>query len=77
MTVEMRVPDSYSSGHVPHLELVATCGETRREGTHTVGAKHDHTPEQFQKDIADRVQLLAEEAAGHEQARVLQEEFFK
>jgi hypothetical protein len=75
--VEIRMPDRILDGHAPHLELTATCGETVRHCTMTLALAHDHTAEQFQKDIRDRAQLLAEEAAGHERGRWLRQEFFK
>jgi hypothetical protein len=58
------------------LSYTATCGSTTRFARHTIAPKHDHTTELLQHDIDERAQLLAEEAAGHEQSRLLTAQFF-
>jgi hypothetical protein len=62
------------SGNV--IQLSATCGETTCHHNQTMHPKHDRTDEHLRKDIEDAAQLLAEEAAGHEQSRKLTEQLF-
>lgn len=70
-------PDAFKPGHAPHMELVAVCGETRKEGSITTAGAHDYSDEQFEKDIRERAEALAHEAAAAERARQLHEKFFK
>lgn len=58
------------------IQLTATCGETVRHHNQAMHPKHDRTAEHLRKDIRDAAQLLAEEAAGHEQSRKLMGELF-
>ena len=58
------------------LEIAATCGGTTRMGPLSLHPKHDRTDDNLQQEIADLAQRLAEEAAGHEQSRLLTETFF-
>jgi hypothetical protein len=58
------------------LEVFATCGDTSRSGSLTLHPKHDRTDDHLQQEIGDLAQRLAEEAAGHEQSRLLTETFF-
>ena len=58
------------------IQFTATCGGTTRRARMTMAPKHDHTAEFLQNDIRERAQLLAEEAAGHEQSRKLTSALF-
>jgi hypothetical protein len=58
---------------VSALLFTAMCGETKWTGSLTVDVKHDHLPEQFQKDVADFAQRIATEAAGREKSRILKQ----
>lgn len=58
------------------IQFSAKCGETMRFARLTIAPKHDHTAELLQHDIEERAQLLAEEAAGHEQSRKLTNTLF-
>jgi hypothetical protein len=51
--------------------FTAAVGQTTWTGTMTIAARHDHTPEQMAKDVADFATRLAHEAAGREHARIL------
>lgn len=54
------------------IAFTAKCGDVTRKGMiNPTQAKHDHTEEQFRKDIADFATRLAEECAGHAQAVIL------
>lgn len=55
-----------SEDHAPHIEIEATCGQTRIVRTHTLHPRHQRTAEHLEKDIADAAKLVAEECAGHE-----------
>jgi hypothetical protein len=58
------------------IQLSATCGETTCHHNQTMHPKHDRTDGDLRKDIQDAAQLLAEEAAGHEQSRKLTAQLF-
>jgi hypothetical protein len=55
------------------LLFTATCGETKWTGSMTLDVQHDHSIEQFQKDVADFANRMANEAAGREHGRKLKE----
>ncbi len=56
--------------------FMATCGGTRREGKLAMHPNHEHSYEQFTKNVEEFTELLAKEAAGHEHSRKHRKDFF-
>jgi hypothetical protein len=59
------------------IGFVATCGQVVKRGMiNPLQIAHNHTEEQLRKDIDDYATILANEAAGHNQAVVLSKRIF-
>lgn len=82
-TIEISVGNfnvQVSMNPVPHehrVEMSATIGNTTVGGVLKLQSTHDHSADQFAKDVQAFALRLATEAAGNERGRTLIEEHFK
>lgn len=62
--------------HEHRVAMSADAGSTRIKGVLKLQSEHDHSPEQFAKDVQRFAERLAKEAAGKERGRALIEGHF-
>lgn len=73
--VDVEIKEHPTEPHV--IIMIASCGETKREHSVTLGATHERSDEQFESDLQQQIRIHALRTAGYEHSRKQREKLFR